>query len=274
MVNCLLNLPAYNFKISVRRCITIKINIDKELFTRQVIDGWSRQQQMEFWGCSYATVNDRHKRWNIKELLYEHSLFYKINTEESAYWLGFLYADGSIDAKSNAVILRLQEQDYDHLVKFKNFIKIDNKINHYKYIDYSCYSYAFKNLYIKTNLIKLGCLPQKTFKIVFPTQEQVPDLFMADFIRGYFDGDGCIYLKQYNTSINLIGTVDFLNGLINYYHLPKHKLQSVGKTEFVKKYYISAEKDMLYFLNLLYKNASVFLERKYNKYLQLSRYGI
>ncbi len=99
-------------------------------------------------------------------------------------------------------------------------------------------------------------------------------MLLSHFVRGYFDGDGCIYLKQYNNCINLISTVNFLNSLIDYYNLPNHKLQSVGKTDIIKKYYISAKADMLYFLNILYDNATIYLERKYHKYMQLKKYGI
>ena len=47
-------------------------------------------------------------------------------TEESAYWLGFISADGCL--RGNTLSIGLQESDYNHLVKFKEFIKTENKI--------------------------------------------------------------------------------------------------------------------------------------------------
>ena len=45
--------------------------------------------------------------------------FDKINTEEKAYWLGFLYADGSISSKEDKIELGLAEKDLHHIEKFK-----------------------------------------------------------------------------------------------------------------------------------------------------------
>lgn len=38
-----------------------------------------------------------------------------IDTEEKAYWLGFMYADGYIASKGNVVGLNLSLKDIDHL---------------------------------------------------------------------------------------------------------------------------------------------------------------
>lgn len=57
-------------------------------------------------------------------------LFKIIDSEESAYWLGFLYADGSIKKDKNEISLVLQEQDLDSVIAFKNFV--GNKIVYLK----------------------------------------------------------------------------------------------------------------------------------------------
>ena len=52
----------------------------------------------------------------------EHS-FDVIDTEEKAYWLGFLYADGNVSNTKNEVGITLQSSDIKHLYKFKTFLK-------------------------------------------------------------------------------------------------------------------------------------------------------
>ena len=54
------------------------------------------------------------------------NIFKNINSEEKAYWLGFLYADGNVSLKDNSIELSLQSLDIEHLYKFKSFIKTTN----------------------------------------------------------------------------------------------------------------------------------------------------
>ena len=62
---------------------------------------------------------------SAKNVLYN---FEKIDTEEKAYWLGFLYADGSVGSKDDRIELGLAEKDFHHIEKFRDFIGINNKI--------------------------------------------------------------------------------------------------------------------------------------------------
>lgn len=41
--------------------------------------------------------------------------FENIDTEEKAYWLGFLYADGYVNANEDKIELCLAEKDFHHL---------------------------------------------------------------------------------------------------------------------------------------------------------------
>lgn len=69
---------------------------------------------------------------NSKRPFNNRYIFDKIDTEEKAYWLGFLYADWSVGSKEDKIELSLAACDYNHIQKFKDFIGLDNKISYRK----------------------------------------------------------------------------------------------------------------------------------------------
>ena len=122
------------------------------------------------------------------------NVFDVINSEEKAYWLGFLYADGNV-SKTNRVRLSLAKEDYEIVEKFSNFIFETNRIKNYKRPEHKETSQDLVyvdvcNKHISFKLKELGCPPKKTFLLKFP--EWLDDQLYSHFIRGYFDGDGCL----------------------------------------------------------------------------------
>lgn len=95
-------------------------------------------------------------------------IFKSIDNEFKAYWLGFLYADGSVGSTDYRVELTLAEKDYNHLVKFKDFIGLDNKISYRPKT--KAYRYCFKDKIFKSILIDKGCVPNKSLILTFPTE--------------------------------------------------------------------------------------------------------
>ena len=63
-------------------------------------------------------------------------MFDTIDSEEKAYWLGFIYADGWISDANNCFTLTLQQRDVEHLLKFNEFIANKNSICYRKYKRY------------------------------------------------------------------------------------------------------------------------------------------
>ena len=59
-------------------------------------------------------------------------IFETINSEEKAYWLGFLYADGYVGSNTNHIELALQIDDAQHIQKFAEFINFTGKFNRIK----------------------------------------------------------------------------------------------------------------------------------------------
>lgn len=210
--------------------------------------------------------------------------FERINTEDKAYFLGLLYADGCNHEYDNFVDLKLQDTDRHILVEFRKYLKSNYKI---KFLDKSSgyydkktnRHYICKNQYyfiinsrkICKDLKALGCFRNKTLTLKFPNTRQVPTIFIPHFIRGFFDGDGCVFGSNKSSgdaSFGFIGTINMMRGirkvLMNKLKLKKVKL---SKKDSKNCYYLaySGRRQLFKFYNFIYKNSHVFLKRKKRK---------
>lgn len=212
---------------------------------------------------------------NFRKIKFNLNIFEKIDTEEKAYWLGFLYADGYNSQKYRFVRLTLSEKDESHLMKFRDFIGGNTSIK------YSFSKDNFGNLHksarvhissvkISKDLANLGCTQKKTFTLKFPTENQVPKNLVHHFIRGYFDGDGSVFLsnevhhrsKKIESIIHcrMTSTKDFLMEVL--------KVSKIGNTSCIISdgnvfdYRIKRNKRCKELYEYLYKDATIFLDRK------------
>ena len=200
-------------------------------------------------------------------------IFETIDTEEKAYWLGFLYADGSVGSTDNRIELGLAEKDLKQIEKFRDFIGIPNKISYRP--NTKSYRYAFKSVPCKADLIKQGCVPKKSLILRFPTEDQVPKNLIRHFIRGYFDGDGWFTNTPECFQVGIIGTEDFIKGFLNSIEIENknNKIFDVHRKDGAKRYVFGAYQDVLNFLNWIYKDSNVYLNRKYEHYLDFIKNG-
>ena len=196
-----------------------------------------------------------------------------IDTEEKAYWLGFLYADGCVGSNENKVELGLAEKDLKHIEKFRDFIGVFNKICYRS--STKSYRYSFRSETCKNDLIKQGCTQKKSLTLTFPTEEQVPKTLIKHFIRGYFDGDGWFTNTDSCFQVGIIGTENFINGFLNSVeNINKdNKIFDVHRKNGAKRYVFGAYDDVLNFLNWIYKDANIYLDRKYEHYLDFINNG-
>ena len=199
---------------------------------------------------------------------FNENMFERIDTEEKAYWLGFLFADGSMSNKKRASLeLSLQLSDSSHIEKFIKFLQCDRFV---KTDNFRCrFSVSSKKIY--NDLTLLGCTSTKSFTIQFPKLNS--DL-IRHFIRGYFDGDGSIVKSKkedmYYTSVSLCsGSSDFIKQIIIEFnqHTNSHCKQTGYKRPNAELYIICLKNTLcIKFLNWLYQDASIYLNRKYDRY--------
>lgn len=228
-----------------------------------------RPQHMK--GHSKGTTKNRKYFFNL-------DFFSRIDTEEKAYWLGFLYADGYVNY-NGLINISLQERDKGHLEKFKKSIQANNTNLKYS-IKTKSFSLSIRSVKTASDLIRLGCKQKKSLILKFPTEEQVPCTLINHFMRGYFDGDGCICITNLKSpTFSVLGTKDFLDkfeeimdkNISNHrYHKRIHKDSWKQNTEEISR---GGRNQLLKIMQFLYKDSTIYLERKYdkfNKILQLS----
>lgn len=245
------------------------------------------------YSCDPSTINAMLRKNNVKinnnwsQLMRKYTLdesyFNKIDTEEKAYFLGLLYADGHNSLKTRTVRISLQEQDKLILEKLNLSIKSNKPLN---YIDYGIKKPKWKNQYqlnicsgiVANQLVELGCFPNKSLTLKFPTNSQVPDHLLNHFVRGYSDGDGCIsfgYRKKIlKAKASLVSTSYFCDSakkiiekLLNI-HCGIYSDGREKKNKVTKTLSIGGNKQVLKYLNWLYQDATVYIDRKYNQYLR------
>lgn len=229
-------------------------NIVKTYFTKKPIQ----------YDKTFKTIEKRKYIFNL-------NYFEKIDTEDKAYFLGFLYADGCVS--KDAVKLELKSYDKHILESFREKIGAKNKELKYRKSS-DTYVIYFNSKKMIDDLKKLGCTPRKTSTLTFPTHEQVSDCLIHHFMRGYFDGDGCIYESSKKSGTNTFSVVGNINFVCDY----KNTLfKKIGKKNDVRLYmhkksvgisslYVGGNLQIEKIYDFLYKNATLFLFRKKNKF--------
>lgn len=193
----------------------------------------------------------------------EPDFFETINSEEKAYWLGMLYADGYVHYEKRCIELCLKDRHHVELfaytVQGKNNVKEKHSIiNGKEKINYRTCIYSSQ---LVSNLVDKGCFSNKSLNLIFPTLKQVPDEYLKDFIRGYYDGDGVC--REQGREKGFLGTKQFLEilkALLVRNALVEGKL-SVLKHGNIYEMRLG-EEDTKKLDNYMYENATVFLERK------------
>jgi hypothetical protein len=159
----------------------------------------------------------------------DETYFNKIDTKQKAYILGFIYADGNVSIKDNSYRLRfnLQQKDKSVLDFIKQELKYTGPIRLSKNKKYNILEISSKKL-IK-NLIILGAIPNKSLILLPP---KIDPIFEGSFIKGYFDGDGCVGFYPRKSAMKpyivICGTLELLYWIQEKIN-SKHKLCKVDK---------------------------------------------
>ncbi len=222
--------------------------------------------------------------------------FFQSWSPQMAYVLGFIFADGAIEdvqRSSRTCYISITSKDLSILEKIRSAMQSNHKLykrrsqlhtfsdgKSYKSKEEFVFRIGSKSMY--NDLLNLGVIPRKSLTILFPT---IPSNHFSHFIRGYFDGDGCLHLIKgtYPRLIFTSGSNQFLEGLStnlsNILQIPKKvvysQLQTSNNLCYRLHYNTKLSSKILEFM---YKDLekAPYLERKfaiYQKYLELSTWG-
>ena len=129
------------------------------------------------------------------------------------------------------------------------------------------------NKHLWNTLNNLGCTPQKSLTLKFPTYEKVPKELIRHFIRGYFDGDGSLCVTEKTRSIDVLGTYDFLYQLCLESGIDTNKIYvSKSKSNKVFRIVLGSKSDLYNFSKYMYDDCNIYLDRKYEKFKKLMEY--
>lgn len=283
----------YNFNQEAIDCIIKKYNEHKGSITIQ-------RELKEEYGIDisvyglYLILHDKVKIRNDREQALKHTCddnFFKIiDTEEKAYWLGFLYADGFINNKrkhSNYKVgITLTENDKNHLEKFKKAIQYTGEIKTYSPSKSKSAYEGTKNYcriliaspIMAEDLMSKGCCLNKTDILYYPDENIIPKKLEKHFVRGLIDGDGSVIITNLsktdaykNFEFSFTGTKEVCMGILKFLEKENLTLQKRHKEKDNNNYSISigGNRQVLKIFSTLYDGASVYLDRKYEKYLKM-----
>lgn len=252
--------------------------IEKEILESYINKGLSLKQISKELEVGYNTVLRYSKKYELKSKIgnqgarkhkFNEDFFKEINTEEKAYWLGFIAADGCIYNNSNAwrLQINLKGSDKKHLEQFQKALGSNYKISEKTVGKSEVCQLKINSKILCFDLINLGIIERKSLEVKMPNLKE--DM-IRHFIRGYFDGDGNIknFYDKYNRhryNFNIVGGIDMLNSInenmpcdLDLYKIKRDSeifsLETTMKSKLVSIY------------DFLYNNATIYLSRKKDIY--------
>lgn len=202
------------------------------------------------------------RRYSLNEKFFE-----TVNTEEKAYWLGFITADGCVSVSKSGVwvtIVDLAKIDTDHLDKLKSAVETDQPLHPTKVGA----SLRICSKEFAKNLVSLGVIPRKTGREI---PWNGPDHLMRHYWRGMVDGDGSITVPESGQgSVYLVGSKacteafrDWCSTLCGTRTEPYFHKGSFGSGCWAVN--IGGNRQSKIVAAALYENSVVFLNRKKEK---------
>lgn len=223
---------------------------------------------------------DRDQKRFVRKYSLNENYFDIIDIPNKAYILGLLYADGSNCLSKGTISISLQEEDKELLEYIRKEIGSDKPLEYLDYSNKNDFGYKYKNQYrlimfsahMCNSLKELGMIPNKSLQLTMPILRE--DLY-SHFIRGYFDGDGSFCSRytpdgKYRCLTTITSTDIFCQqakdiisrqakiSCGNIYDASCHN----GITKVLS---ISGKIQNRNFYEWLYKDSTMYLDRKYYK---------
>lgn len=251
----------------------------KEFYNELIENGKSLTEFCDENSISLSTLSLRMKELNLpytsKQVKSLNHDYFDVLTNNNVYWLGFMLADGYVSNEDNSIELGLK--DRDHIEKFKESLDSKHAITEKldERWDTKLYKIKFHSAKIKERFAQLGIEPLKTYKPYIIPEEIVNSGMLTDFIRGFFDGDG--HISESNDGVlQQVGFTSYdktilleLKDIISRELDIEFKIYNRDDGNYQLSNYKNGDKEK--FLNWLYKDSELYLNRKFERYLKHCR---
>ena len=245
--------------------------------------GLSRDKIAKMYGVSNTVISRILKKCGVqmrddshKGRIYtlDEEYFDNICTHNQAYILGLLYADGCNHPPRNTFFIELQERDRKILEQIRDELQSNHPL-HFNELNtknpnwQNTYRLSITNKHISQRLEELGVVQNKSLILEYP--QWLPLELTPDFIRGYFDGDGHIEWGQ-TRFLTLASTETFCNSIKDYLltkDIVSKVVPAANKGKPTRLLSIYGKKNVYSFLDLIYCNSDLHIQRKYEKYCSI-----
>ena len=210
--------------------------------------------------------NGNHKKYNYNE-----NYFDCIDNQDKAYIIGLLLADGNINQEKTVVSISLQESDKLILNKIQSCVGISNNLifinmnkKNQNWSNQYCLSLFSKHLC--RALCFYGVIPNKSLSLKYPVM--IREELTRHILRGYIDGDGNISKNE--CRVRFVSTKDFcdvakliIENTLNI----NCTIKQCKNNDATKELCIAGRQQCSTFLQWIYKDANLYINRKYHIYL-------
>lgn len=215
-------------------------------------------------------IQRRHSKYTCDDHYFD-----KIDTQEKAYFLGLLYADGYNNTGSSTISLTLQARDVDILNSFAKETRnthplrfVPNSQINPKWSD--CYQFIITSQHMSKVLEKHGVFRAKSLILEFP--KWLDESLYSHFIRGYFDGDGNICKNKARHTMSIVSTESFCKCFQDWIekklNIETHLYISSTIDKPTRTFMTTKKESTKILFDFIYNDAHLYLKRKHDVYIE------
>ena len=191
--------------------------------------------------------------------------FFQKWTPQMAYVLGFAFGDGNLSGHKYQHLIRYTSKDREILQKIKDVMHSNHKIRRETKDRFVIFRLVISSRILEDSLIELG--------LSIIQLPEIPIEVQDSFILVYFDADGCIAVNGRisfsSIKENFLKNISIMieqNTQVNFKKPRKHSKRNIYSLQYAKR-------ESFLIANWLYKNATIYLERKHQRYILIHNRG-
>jgi intein-encoded DNA endonuclease-like protein len=214
---------------------------------------------------------------DLRKFKVNDNYFKTIDTEHKAYWLGFMIADGFLSNSGHATKsfgMTLNSKDKYILELFKKDLESNYNIHDYTSEGHCTSKLLIKSESIYNDLLRYGLTVNKSYDATLPL-DKIPENLVNHLIRGYFDGDGGFSKTSKNSyslyCMGFTGTSEVIKSIRHILKKDNIKIcqRFPDRNNNNCSLYISGDRQIYNIGKWLYHDATIYLVRKHDRYMEI-----